>query len=63
MKSEKFIIRRVKPKTKPKGWKPVTIKLELYEQLMEISDDTGESLGAIASAAIEFALDRLVIED
>ena len=40
MKPEKFILKRVKPKTRAKGWKPVTIKLDLYEQLMEISDTT-----------------------
>ena len=56
MKPEKFILKRVKPKTRAKGWKPVTIKLDLYEQLMEISDTTGESICSIASSAIEFAL-------
>ena len=49
MKPEKFILKRVKPKTRAKGWKPVTIKLDLYEQLMEISDTTGESICSIAS--------------
>ena len=63
MKPEKFILKRVKPKTRAKGWKPVTIKLDLYEQLMEISDTTGESICSIASSATEFALENLVIED
>ena len=63
MKPEKFILKRVKPKTRAKGWKPVTIKLDVYEQLMEISDTTGESICSIASSAIEFALENLVIED
>ena len=45
------------------GWKPVTISIEIYSQLKEISEETNLSLGKIACMLLDFALERVVVKE
>lgn len=63
MSNEKFIIEKVKPKRKPQGWRPITISTDVYEKILDISNETGLALSQVASRGLEFALSQLVIQD
>ncbi len=45
------------------GWKPVTVSVEAYQAIKAIADESKLSISKVACMLIEFAAERVVIED
>lgn len=56
-----LIIKREAPPAS--GWKPITISVEVWEDVKKISEDTGLPMSKVAVELLSFGLERVVIED
>lgn len=45
------------------GWKPITVSIELYSQLKELSEETGLALSKVACTVLEFGIERVVVKE
>lgn len=44
------------------GWKPITVSTEVYNEVKNLSDETGMAVSKVAVKLLEFALEHVVIE-
>jgi len=60
MIKDKFILR---PQPKTEGYRPVMVRIEAYEMLKQMSEESGVSMSFILSEAIRFAMERMEVGD
>lgn len=59
MERDVLVIRPEGPQ--PSGWKPITISVEAYNSIKEISEETGLSISKVACMILEFGLERVEV--
>ena len=57
---DKFIISGIK---KSPGYKQFSMDIDTWDKLSQIKDETGISMGQFVRQAVDFAIERLVIQE
>lgn len=60
---EKLIIKSTKPEKSKQVWKPIMVPVDIYDQIELIADQVGQKKGYLTIELLNFALERLEIEE
>lgn len=58
-----LIIKNNKPKQSNQVWKPLMVPVNIYDQIEAIADQVGQKKGYLTIELLNFALDRLEVEE
>lgn len=60
---EKLIIKSTKPEKSKQVWKPIMVPVDIYDQIEGIADQVGQKKGYLTIELLNFAVERLEIEE